>query len=175
MIRKIMYKMFPIFGRQSDDQVRQGALVRGLFAFKIDGKWVYRDPIEIERKMRELCPDLDTDLKMIQASEHLKNADSPLAKDTKNKAEQAVFRIVQASREAFKIPPLTDDGQGMGENEVINIFAEFGDFTEELKKQYYPLPQSPARPAGNQSEETGPHLSLVTYLDTVSPRTGTGG
>jgi len=137
-----MYKLFPVFGKQSPEDVRRGAMVRGLYCFRLDGKWEYRCPIKIERTMRELCPNMDLELQRVQSAELLKKSEDvqqTFRDQTNLEAAESMARIVAAAREAFKIPPLISDGKGMGESEIINVFVDFSEYIKEMEAEKAPF------------------------------------
>lgn len=56
---------------------------------------------------------------------------------------EAHQRIVSAVRDVFGVPAYGDRQPGLTERETIDLFWEFADFIEVLKKNSSPLPTSP--------------------------------
>ncbi len=146
---------------------------RSIFKYFNGKKEVFGDPIAIHRRLLT-CDNFDLagDFKLVDA------LSKPIAQKSPGFAKeglQAFDRLVSACRKAFKLPAFDEEtGEGLVEEEIIQLFAEFGLFVDEIKKKQEPSVTSVScteqeLPNGEVSQSTmKPSADSITTPEEVS-------
>lgn len=104
---------------------------RLIFTF-FDGAGERRvDPLVTLRRMRAHECNFEAELAFLNES------------DDETLREAAWEKLVAASREVFDITPLSNDGNGLTEQESFDVLDRFGEFLDTLKKNTSLKPTSP--------------------------------
>lgn len=97
---------------------------RKIYRYFNGEKVVHADPMILYKKIMAVGQELAVDI--------------DVAKSPCKEAIQADDEAVRKLREIFEVKPVTSDGKGLGEAEVIELFDHFWEFLEGLKKNSSP-------------------------------------
>lgn len=114
-----------------------------LFWFQVNNEQVAADPWKVERVLTRHM-----------AGEPIHEVIKTARSEVPQLAEPACLKILTASRDAFGLPEVEQDGAGCTERTVMRIFNEYQAWRMELKKNTAGSPIS--RASTEEATEVGP-------------------
>lgn len=116
---------------------------RNVFRFRAEGRWEYRDPAEIRRKLSEVNPawsDLvDAVTKAAKPLPEALQAPPEMAAARAEEAQAGVKELASIVASTFGVKPLSPDGTGMTEAERIDLLAEYLEWCAGVMRATRPL------------------------------------
>jgi hypothetical protein len=116
---------------------------RHVFRFQAEGKWQYRDPAEVRRKLAELNPNwsdlVDAVTKAAKPLPAELNAPPEMVAARASEAEAGVKELASVVAGAFGVKPLSADGTGMTESERIDLLADYLEWCAGVMRATRPL------------------------------------
>lgn len=119
---------------------------RALFGFDLDGRRVWRDPVELRDALNAADPNWSALVDAVaKAAKPLPAAIASPEAEAKRReqAEEAAKSLAELVGKAWGIPALSDDGKGMTRAERIDVLTAFLEYCHVLQRRYRPLASPP--------------------------------
>ena len=145
------------------------ATARDIFTYHDGTRERRADPLVIGRKLEDACPDYRELLAELNSPPGTPVPPGAVAQSLRDQEKDATAKLLAATRAAFGVRPLDDDG-GLSEAETLGLLVAFFAFMGELAQRARPF--STSRPRDSPDSSTPPDSPTVSCA--ASGSTGSG-
>ncbi len=146
---------------------------REIFVYWDGLRWRYADPIRLDKKLVEICPEWKDAVSVLFSKlDQLPLEIAPIEQRqiALKRKQSAVELLTKKSVELFDLKELDDNGHGLTQDKCLMVLADFVAFANELVEEARPFPNSLEFAGPSPAESaTGPLPDVILPETTSEP------